>query len=132
MKKEKTSHYLGHRKRIKEKYKKAGFSGWHDYEVLEFALSYALPRKDTKPIAKKLLQKFKSLQHVLDADLKELQEISGISEHSALFVKFLKDIAIQYSEAGMNKKDLMLSPEAVYNYLKTLLKGLKNEVSNAR
>ncbi|MFH1310349.1 MAG: hypothetical protein ABIH85_06705, partial [Candidatus Omnitrophota bacterium] len=63
--------YIGHRQRIKEKYEKSGIDGWLDYEVLELALSYAIPRKDTKPIAKDLLTRFKSLNAVLDADIKE-------------------------------------------------------------
>ena len=60
--------YLGHRKRIKEKYKSAGFNGWLDYEVLEFALSYAIPRKDTKPIKKALKTvEIRLLDHILVA-----------------------------------------------------------------
>jgi len=60
--------YIGHRKRIKEKYKKGGLNGWLDYEVLEFALSYSIPRRDTKLMAKELLAKFKSINGVLDAN----------------------------------------------------------------
>ncbi|MBN1363254.1 MAG: hypothetical protein JW976_00465, partial [Syntrophaceae bacterium] len=69
--------YAGHRQRIKEKYEKSGMDGWHDYEILELALSYAIPRKDTKPIAKDLLSKFRSLNAVLDADIKELETVKG-------------------------------------------------------
>ena len=65
--------YIGHRQRIKEKYEKSGIAGWLDYEVIELALSYAIPRKDTKPVAKDLLARFKSLNAVLDADIKELE-----------------------------------------------------------
>ena len=96
--------YLGHRKRIKEKYKAGGLKGWLDYEVLEFALLYAIPRKDTKVIAKELLSKFKSINGVLDADRKELEKVYGISEHTALFLNFLKDIAVFYLEKGLYKK----------------------------
>ena len=49
--------YLGHRKRIKEKYKVGGIREWLDYEVLELALSFAISRKNTKPIAKELLSR---------------------------------------------------------------------------
>ncbi len=120
-------HYLGHRKRIKEKYKTAGLNGWLDYEVLELALSYAIPRKDTKPIAKELLSKFKSINGVLDADRKELEKVWGISEHTALFLGFLKDIAILYLEKGLYNKDLVSSPDVVYDYLKASLKGTVDE-----
>ena len=119
--------YLGHRKRIKEKYKAGGLKGWLDYEVLEFALLYAIPRKDTKVIAKELLSKFKSINGVLDADRKELEKVYGISEHTALFLNFLKDIAVFYLEKGLYKKDLLSSPDVVYDYLKASLKGALDE-----
>lgn len=119
--------YLGHRKRIKAKYKSGGMKGWLDYEVLEFALSFAISRKNTKPIAKDLLSKFKTLNGVLDADRKELEKVGGISEHSALFLNFLKDIAIIYLEKELYKKDLVSSPDVVYDYLKASLKGLADE-----
>jgi DNA repair protein RadC len=119
--------HLGHRQRIKEKYIKSGMAGWLDYEVLELALSYAIARKDTKPIAKELLGKFKTLNGVLDADIKELQGIKDISEHSALLLKFLKDISILYMEKGIHKRDLLSSPQGVFDYLKVSLKGLADE-----
>jgi len=119
--------YLGHRKRIKEKYEKSGIDGWLDYEVLELVLSYAISRKDTKPIAKELLARFKTINGVLDADIKELQGIKGISKHTAIFLKLLKDMAILYTEKGLHNKDLLSSPQAVYDYLKVSLKGAVDE-----
>lgn len=119
--------YTGHRQRIKEKYEKSGMDGWHDYEVLELALSYAIPRKDTKPIAKDLLSRFKSLNAVLDADIKELETVKGISNHSALFLKFLKDVSVLYMEKGIHGRDLLSSPKVVFDYLKVALKGLADE-----
>lgn len=119
--------YIGHRQRIKAKYKKSGINGWLDYEVLELALSYAVPRKDTKPVAKELLSHFKTINGVLDADAKELTQISGISDHTALFVKLLKEIAVLYLEKGLQKKDLLSSPDLVYDYLKASLKGAVDE-----
>ena len=119
--------YIGHRQRIKDKYKKSGINGWLDYEVLELALSYAIARKDTKPVAKELITRFKTINGVLDADSKELTSISGISDHTTLFLKLLKDIAILYLENGLHSKDLLSSSEAVFNYLKASLKGCSDE-----
>ena len=119
--------YIGHRQRIKEKYEKSGLEGCLDYEVLELVLSYAIPRKDTKPIAKELLARFKSLNAVLDADAKDLETIKGISRHSALFLRLLKDISVLYLEQGIHSRDLLSSPEVVCDYLKVALKGLANE-----
>lgn len=122
-----TASHIGHRQRIKEKYEKSGMDGWLDYEVLELALTYAIPRKDTKPIAKALLTRFKSLNAVLDADIKDLETINGISKHSALFLRFLKDVSVLYLERGIHNRDLLSSSQAVSNYLKIALKGLANE-----
>lgn len=119
--------YIGHRQRIKEKYEKSGIDGWLDYEVLEFVLSYAIARKDTKQIAKELLSRFKTINGVLDADRKDLQSIKGISKHTALFLKLLKDIAILYAEKNIYKKDLLSSPQLVYDYLKASLRGAVDE-----
>ncbi|MFH1245101.1 MAG: DNA repair protein RadC [Candidatus Omnitrophota bacterium] len=119
--------YIGHRQRIKKKYEAGGIRGWLDYEVLEFALSYAIPRKDTKPLAKELLSRFKTINGVLDADRKELQKVRGLSEHTVLFINFLKDLAIIYLEKGLDKKDLISSPGIVYDYLKASLKGAVDE-----
>ena len=119
--------YTGHRQRIKDKYKKSGIGGWLDYEVLELILSYAIVRKDTKPIAKELIARLKTVNGVLDADSKELNSISGISEHTTLFLKLLKDIAVLYLENGLHNKDLLSSPEAVFDYLKASLKGCVDE-----
>lgn len=122
-----TAAYIGHRQRIKDKYKKSGIDGWLDYEVLELVLSYAVARKDTKPIAKELINRFKTINGVLDADSRELKSISGISEHTTLFLKLLKDIAILYLENGLHNKDLLSSPEVVFDYLKVSLKGCVDE-----
>ena len=119
--------YIGHRRRIKDKYKKSGIDGWLDYEVLELVLSYAVARKDTKPIAKELMTRFKTINGILDADSKELKSISGISEHTTLFLNLLKDIAILYLENGLHNKDLLSSPELVFDYLKASLKGCVDE-----
>lgn len=119
--------YIGHRQRIKTKYEKSGLNEWLDYEVLELVLLYAIPRKDTKSIARKLLSRFKSINGVLDADNKDLQSINGISKHTALFLNLLKDISVLYMEKRMFGRDLLSSPQVVYDYLKVSLKGLMDE-----
>ena len=119
--------YVGHRRRIKKKYEKNGVTGWLDYEVLELALSYAIPRKDTKSIAKELLSRFKTINDVLNADQKDLTAISGISTHTAVFLSFLKDVAILYAKNGLHNRDLLASPQGVYDYLKVSLKGAVDE-----
>jgi len=119
--------YIGHRQRIKDKCRKSGVGGWLDYEVLELVLSYSIARKDTKPIAKELMTRFKTINGVLDADSRELESVSGISEHTSLFLKLLKDIAVLYLKNDLHSKDLISSSEVVFDYLKASLKGSTDE-----
>ena len=51
-----TPHYHGHRERLRERFYSAGPDALSDYELLEMALFPALPRRDTKPLAKSLLK----------------------------------------------------------------------------
>lgn len=125
--KAKLLHYLGHRERVKKKYEGGGLNSWLDYEILELALFYTIARKDTKPIAKELISKFKTISGVLDADIKELESVKGISNHTALFIKFLKDISRIYLQYSVHGKDLVSSPKAAVDYMKVLLKGSADE-----
>ena len=56
---------LGHRERLRERVRKAGFQALHDYEALELMLFRTFPRGDVKPLAKALLQRFGSLSGAL-------------------------------------------------------------------
>ncbi|MCX5781198.1 MAG: DNA repair protein RadC [Elusimicrobia bacterium] len=123
--------YVGHRKRIKEKYKKNGLTGWADYEVLELLLSFAIPRKDTKSLAKTLIKYFKSLSGVLDAETADLESIKGLSKHSAVLIKLIKDISIFYMRQSMADLDIISNPILAVRYLKVLLKGSGDEEFHA-
>ena len=62
-----TPHYHGHRERLRERFRNAGPDALSDYELLELALFAALPRRDTKPLAKSLLKTFGSFAEVIHA-----------------------------------------------------------------
>ena len=95
----------GHRERIKEKFLKNGIDGFAEYEILELLLTYCIPRKDTKPIAKELLNKFKSLDNVFKADLDKLSAIDGLGKNSVAFLKLIGDLpSIIYKDELKNKK----------------------------
>ena len=81
-----TPHYKDHRQRLKKKFIESGTDAFHDYEVLELLLSYAIPQKDVKPLAKDLLREFGTLKGVIDADMSRLEKINGISTHTAILI----------------------------------------------
>ncbi len=95
----------GHRERIKEKFLKNGIDGFAEYEILELLLTYCIPRKDTKPIAKELLNKFKSLDNVFKASFDKLSAIDGLGKNSIAFLKLIGDLpSIIYKDELKNKK----------------------------
>lgn len=99
----------GHRERIKKKYITEGIDGFHDHEVLELALYYAIPRKNTNEIAHLLLNKFGSLSGVFDAPLNMLKEVDGMGESSSLFLKLIPDLARVYMDSASSHKGKVMS-----------------------
>lgn len=75
---------IGHRDRLRERFEKNGFNGFHDYEVLEFLLTFIFRQGDVKPIAKDLIKTFGSFSKVLDASAEELKLVKGMGKISAL------------------------------------------------
>ncbi len=127
MKQKAKPHHIGHRDRLKERFKKTGFSGWADYEVLELLLFYSRQRGDTKKIAKDLLNKFGTFQGVLNAPPARLGEIPGVKEHTALLLNIAKEVACRYAAQPLKEKDLLSSPRAVVEYLRAYFKVSPDE-----
>lgn len=120
--------YEGHRKRLRERFINAGFYGFHDYEILELLLTYAIPRKDTKPAAKALVSKFKTIQNVLDASIEELADVEGMGDNAAIFIKAIREIISEYfKEKALNHRSFKTVDELV-DYLKAVIGGSSNEV----
>jgi hypothetical protein len=82
-------HYHGHRERLRERFRTAGPDALSDYELLEMALFAALPRRDTKPLAKSLLKKFGSFAEVIHAPEALLREVDGIGDASVNQLKLI-------------------------------------------
>jgi len=121
------SHYAGHRERLRERFQKAGIEGLHDYELLELLLTYAIPRKDVKPVAKDLMKRFKSLSGVLDAAQKELEEVPDVGPASATLIRLVKELCGAYLAERMKHRDVLSSPQAVVDFARVKLAGLPHE-----
>lgn len=81
----------GHRERVRAHYLRTGLDSFEDYEVLELLLFYAVPRRDTKALAKGLLRRFGSLHAVLEASLNDL-EAAGLSPNAAILLNMLPQL----------------------------------------
>ena len=120
-------HYLGHKKRLREKFINNDFSSLNDYEALELILGMAIVRKDVKPLAKNLIKKFGSFAAALDADPAELKCFEGLGEIAALSLKIVKEASVKYLQEKSRVKPVISSPEALIDYCKAAMGGLKEE-----
>ncbi len=119
----------GHRERLRMRFEKAGFEGFHDYEIVEFMLTYAIPRKDTKVLSKKLLKRFGSIQGILSADKIELKKIDGLGKQSVIFIKALTEfIKFYFEDQAENNEIKFTELEQMVTYLTAVIGSYKNEV----
>ena len=121
----------GHRSRLRQKLAKHGLDGFLPHEVLELLLTYAIPRKDTKPLAWALLKQFGSLAAVLDADEKQLCEVEGIGPNAAQFLHLVREVIKNYSLAQVKETTVLNSPQQVLAYCKASLSNRRVECLEA-
>jgi len=114
---------IGHRERLREKYSRSGFESLHDYEQLELLLSYIIPRKDVKPIAKSLIKRFGNLDEIIKSPTEKLEEVEGIGEKAALFFRVIGDLARTSFEQRAKSEDV-----TTISGTKDLLKYLRNDI----
>ncbi len=119
----------GHRSRLRERFLKSGLTGFHDHEILELLLTYAIPRKDVKPIAKELLNKFgNNLASVLDAPVEELREVDGIGEYAAILISLVPRLFDSYQASRWERQETFCSTQSAVSYLRAHLGTQRNEV----
>lgn len=117
----------GHRKRLREKFSRAGAGALNDYEVLELLLTYAVPRKDVKPPAKELIKKCGGLDGVFEADCKTLTNIDGVGPSAAMAVSLVRHVAALYLQERPGPGAVIKSPRDAVNYVKTAAKEVESE-----
>lgn len=119
--------YFGHRERIREKFAAAGLDSFLDHEILELLLTYAVPRRDTKPLARALLKKFGTLAAVFDADENQLTQVDGIGTGAARFLRLIRAVFKKYSLDEVKETVSIRTPQQVLEYCKASLAGKKEE-----
>ena len=118
-------HQTGHRQRLRARFEKDQ-SGLSDYELLEMLLGHVLLRQDTKPLAKDLLARFKSLRNAMDAPIAELQEVKGFGPALGTFWLLLREIKARCAESRIEKGD-PVTPWAVAEMARQRLAGVSHE-----
>ena len=112
-----------HRKRVRERYIKDGLDSFEPHQVLELMLFYTIPRKDTNETAHRLLDKFGTLSNVFEAPCKELMNIEGVGENTALFLNLIPQLIRKYEQDKRRELDIIRNTEDAGNYAKSLFHG---------
>lgn len=119
--------HSGHRDRIRKKFILNGTDNFEDHEILELALFYAIPRKNTNEIAHQLLKSFGSITAVFDASLNMLKEVHGVGESAAIFIKMISSLARVYMEKKNTDNNKALSASEINDKLMTKFIGRTEE-----
>lgn len=119
----------GHRERLRERFEKSGFGGFHDYEVLEFLLTFIFRQGDIKPLAKELIKTFGSFSKVLDATVEELESVKGMGKTSALsLTAFRQAMAFYFQNNITSDKEQITKMSALVEMLRASIGHKHNEV----
>jgi DNA repair protein RadC len=110
------AHYHGHRERLRSKFRELGDTALADYELLELLLFRLIPRRDTKPIAKALIERFGSLAAVLGAPTGLLQEVKGVGETVATDLKLIAAVGHRSLKSGLTGRTVLGSWASVIEY----------------
>ena len=114
------------RKEMKSEYSGLGAGAFDDHRLLELLLFYSSVRENTELLAKELLEKFGSLDNLLNADIQQIALFKGLEEDAAQLIKLAADIgrrAVSDKENLRNAKSIKEAKE----YFKRLLENEPNE-----
>jgi DNA repair protein RadC len=109
-------HFLGHRNRLRQRLLEGGAEALPDYEILELALFRAIPRGDTKPLAKQLLRTFGTFAEVIAAPPERLKEIDGVGDAVVAELKVIEAAAHRLTKTSLLRREALSSWSAVIDY----------------
>jgi DNA repair protein RadC len=117
----------GHRERLRARFVAGGADPLPDYELLELLLFRSLPRRDVKPIAKRLIARFGSFAEVLSAPVERLVEIEGIGESAAIDLKISAAAAQRLTKGSVSKRQVLASWASVIEYCRAAMAFAERE-----
>lgn len=107
----------GHRARLRQRLFEGGPDALLDHELVEYLLALALPRRDTKPLAKKLLAEFGGFGALLSADAEAIARVGDISEGAAAALKIAQVAALRLLQSEVRARPILGSWQALLDYL---------------
>ncbi len=115
------NHHRGHRERLRARFREAGGAALPDYELLELVLFRALPRRDTKPIAKALIARFGSFAEVINAPPERLAEVAHVGEAVIGELKLIREAALRLIRSDAVERPLLSSWDRVIDYCRAAM-----------
>jgi len=109
-------HYHGHRARLRQRFMEGGADALPDYELLELILFRAIPRRDTKPIAKALLAKFGTFAAVMNASPARLREVGGMGDAVITELKLVRAASLRLLNREIINRPVLSSWSQVLSY----------------
>lgn len=109
----------GHRDRLRQRFRKGGADALPDYELLELVLFAAIPRRDTKPLAKRLIARFGSFAEVINASPERLKEVAEVGDGVVTQLKLMHAASVRLMHAAVLDKPVLSSAASLINYLTT-------------
>ena len=106
----------GHRERLRARFLQGGADAMPDYELLELTLFAAIPRRDTKPLARALLARFGSFADVIAAPRARLMEVKGAGEAVANHLKLVEAAAHRLAKTRVMGRPALSSWSALLDY----------------
>jgi DNA repair protein RadC len=122
------SYLDGHRQRLRDRFNGSGLGAFEDHEVLELLLTFAAPRKDVKPIAHALLERFGSLSNALDAPSAELTKVDGVGDTGATLLHLMPPLTRRYLRDRWGHKPQLSTREDLARFAVDELATATNEV----
>lgn len=119
----KPSIHEGHRKRMKERFCREGLDNFNEINVLELLLFYCVQRKDTNPLAHRLLEHFGKLSNVLEASREELTQVEGVTENVAIYLSLIKEVSRYYMVNQTEKPSILTSIDGCAQYIRPYFVG---------
>ena len=114
-------HFHGHRERLRARFRDSGAATLADYELLEMALYRAIPRGDTKPLAKALLKKFGALAEVIAAPRERLKEVDGVGDRIVDELKLIKAFSERIAAEAVRRRPVLTSWSALLDYCRATM-----------
>lgn len=118
---------VGHRARLRQKLAEAGGEALHDHELIEYLLALAIPRRDTKPLAKELLRSFGGIGGLMAADWQAIANVPGMGDTSVAAIKIVQATALRMLRNEVEARPVLGSWQALLDYLRADMAHLSIE-----